>query len=89
LNHLEDHFMIEHEGIIEKIRGNHITVRILQQSACGACHAKGMCTAADTKEKLVDVSDYSGQFHENETGNCGRKRNQQATRPYCGHLFFP
>jgi sigma-E factor negative regulatory protein RseC len=58
--------MIEHEGIIEKIRGNHITVRILQQSTCSACHAKGMCTAANAKEKLVDVSDYSGQFHENE-----------------------
>lgn len=58
--------MIEHEGIIEKINGNHITVRILQQSACSACHAKGMCTAADAKEKLVDISDYSGQFRENE-----------------------
>jgi len=58
--------MIEHEGIIEKINGNHITVRILQQSACSACHAKGACTAAEAKEKLVDVSDYSGQFRENE-----------------------
>lgn len=58
--------MIEHEGIIEKINGNHITVRILQQSACSACHAKGACSAADAKEKLVDISDYSGQFRENE-----------------------
>ena len=58
--------MIEHEGIIEKINGNHITVRILQQSACSACHAKGACTAADMKEKRVDVSDNSGLYHEQE-----------------------
>lgn len=58
--------MIEHEGIIEKIIGNHISVRILQQSACNACHAKGACMAADSKEKLIDVFDYTGSFRENE-----------------------
>lgn len=58
--------MIEHEGIIEKINGNQITVRIIQKSACSACHAKGVCMAADTKEKLVNVSDSTGLFFENE-----------------------
>jgi len=58
--------MIEHEGIIEKINDNQVTVRILQQSACSACHAKGVCMAADSKEKLVEVVDFSGRFHENE-----------------------
>jgi sigma-E factor negative regulatory protein RseC len=58
--------MIEHEGIIERINGNLVTVRILQQSACSACHAKGVCMAADAKEKLVEVTDSSGRFRENE-----------------------
>ncbi|MBK5195288.1 MAG: SoxR reducing system RseC family protein [Proteiniphilum sp.] len=58
--------MIEHEGIIEKISGNKITVRISQQSACSTCHAKGACMAADAKEKRVDITDYSGRFSENE-----------------------
>ncbi len=58
--------MIEHEGIIEKINGNRITVRILQQSACSACHAKSVCMAADSKEKLVDIPDITGQYHVNE-----------------------
>ena len=48
--------MIEHEGIIEHIDGNHIKVRILQQSACSACHAKGYCTAADSSEKPLTSS---------------------------------
>ncbi|WP_294081081.1 SoxR reducing system RseC family protein [Proteiniphilum sp. UBA5384] len=58
--------MIEHEGIIEKIRGNQVTVRILQESACSTCHAKRTCMAADSKEKLVDVIDFSGRFSEDE-----------------------
>jgi sigma-E factor negative regulatory protein RseC len=58
--------MIEHEGIVEKVKGNRITVRILQKSACSECHAKSVCMASDSKEKLVDVFDQIGLFHENE-----------------------
>ncbi len=58
--------MIEHEGIIEKINGSNITVRILQKSACSACHARSACMAADSKEKLVDIQDFSGKYSENE-----------------------
>jgi len=54
--------MITHKGIIEQINREKITVRILQQSACSSCHAKGACMAADSKEKLVDIADHSGQF---------------------------
>jgi len=58
--------MISHEGIIEEIKGSQVTVRILQQSACSACHAKGVCMAADSEEKFIEVADFSGRFHENE-----------------------
>lgn len=58
--------MIEHEGIIENVKGNNITVRILQKSACSNCHAKTVCMASDSKEKLVDIWDSTGRFHENE-----------------------
>ncbi|MDD4245862.1 MAG: SoxR reducing system RseC family protein [Dysgonamonadaceae bacterium] len=37
-----------------------------QNSACSDCHAKGACMAADTKEKMVDVLDSSGQFKLND-----------------------
>lgn len=58
--------MIEHDGVIEKINGNNITVRILQKSACSDCHAKGVCMSADSKSKEVDIEDSSGRFKENE-----------------------
>ena len=54
--------MIEHEGTIDNINGNQYTVRVTHSSACSECHAKGACMAADTKVKMVDVVDTSGQF---------------------------
>ena len=47
---------IEHEGIVEQTYGDHVKVRILSQSACASCHAKGVCTAADMQEKTIDAS---------------------------------
>jgi sigma-E factor negative regulatory protein RseC len=47
--------IIEHSGIVQNIDGKHIRVQIVQESACSSCHAKGTCTAADMKDKYVDV----------------------------------
>jgi len=46
---------IRHEGIVESIDGEHIRVRITQHSACSACKIASHCTAAESKEKVVDV----------------------------------
>jgi len=47
--------LIEHAGVIHQINGKHIRVQIFQESACSACHAKGACSAADMKDKYIDV----------------------------------
>lgn len=47
--------IIEHSGIIENINGSNIRVQIIQESACSGCHAKGACSAADLKDKYIDV----------------------------------
>ena len=48
---------IKHQGIVENINGTHLQVRIIQTSACASCSIKGHCSSADTKEKLIDVTD--------------------------------
>lgn len=57
---------ISHNGVIERIEGNTVYVKIIQQSACAGCHAKSMCMAADSKEKIVEVTDRSGLFRVDE-----------------------
>ena len=79
--------MIEHEGIIEKINGHHVTVRILQQSACSDCHAKGMCMAANSKEKLVDIHDTTGRYQVNQRVLIEGK-SPLDTRRFYGHSCY-
>ena len=57
---------ISHKGIIEKIEGDRVFVRITQQSACSGCHAKSMCTASEQKEKIVEVQARGERFSVNE-----------------------
>ena len=49
--------VIKHDGIVDSIEGDCIHVRIVQASACAACSAKSLCSAAESKEKIVDVYD--------------------------------
>lgn len=46
---------IKHDGIVDSIEGGCIHVRIVQASACAACGAKSLCSAAESKEKIVDI----------------------------------
>ena len=46
---------ISHSGVIDKIDGDHVQVRIVQTSACAACKVAGYCNAAESKVKMVDV----------------------------------
>ena len=47
--------VIKHDGVVDSIEGGCIHVRIVQASACAACGAKSLCSAAESKEKIVDV----------------------------------
>ena len=54
---------IIHPGIIESINNDKVSVRILAQSACSSCHAKGACTIAEVEEKIIDAdNDPSGNW---------------------------
>ena len=48
---------IKHLGIVENIQGSHLSVRIVQTSACAACSLKGHCSSADSKDKIIDIID--------------------------------
>jgi sigma-E factor negative regulatory protein RseC len=51
---------------VEKITCHSVYVKIVQQSACVGCHAKSMCMAADSKEKIIEIPDSSNQYHVND-----------------------
>lgn len=57
---------IDHKGIVDRVEGETVFVRIIQQSACADCHAKSMCSASESKEKMIEVTDHSGSFQRGE-----------------------
>jgi sigma-E factor negative regulatory protein RseC len=54
---------IIHPGIIQSISGDRVFIRILSQSACSTCHAKGACSIADVEEKIIEAIVDSSSNH--------------------------
>lgn len=52
---MDERERIEHAGIVERIAGGRVEVRILQASACSSCSARGLCRSSESKEKIVDA----------------------------------
>ena len=52
---MSDRNLIDHEGTIDRIAAGVAHVKINSESACAACHAKGVCGAADQEEKYLDI----------------------------------
>ena len=50
---MENNGSITHDAIVQSIEGQKITVKLSVQSACASCHAKGICGAAESQDKLV------------------------------------
>lgn len=46
---------IEHSGIVDRVDGDTVHVRITSHSACGACRAREACGMAEAQEKVVTV----------------------------------
>lgn len=58
---------IEHTGRIKEKQGNKLIVSIIPNSACAACDAKGICSESSTTEKLIEVTDFTGNYKVGET----------------------
>ncbi|HRZ80065.1 MAG TPA: SoxR reducing system RseC family protein [bacterium] len=47
---------VTHCGTVVRIEGDSVFVKMEVKSACSECHAKGLCSAADMAEKIVETT---------------------------------
>lgn len=47
--------LIEHSGVVDRVEGDTVRVKITSRSACGACSARQACGLAEAQEKIVAV----------------------------------
>jgi len=78
---------IEHNGFVERITGTSVLVRIISESACAACHAKGACNAADMQDKEIEVQDSSGRYHTGEMVKLVMEQSQGFKALRIGYLY--
>jgi len=60
---MENASSVSHQGVIEKITDEAVTVRFVAHSACSACHAKGVCSLSNSEEKIVEVPGEGTGYH--------------------------
>ncbi|MBO6222462.1 MAG: SoxR reducing system RseC family protein [Bacteroidales bacterium] len=47
--------VIGHDGVVSEVTASGYRVSIVSKSACAGCHAKGLCSAAEMADKIIDV----------------------------------
>jgi len=60
---------IQHKGFIKEITEEGARVMFTSQSACADCHAKGVCSAADMKDKELLVKNTHENLHTGDSVN--------------------
>ncbi len=76
-----------HAGIVQEVSENKITVVIVNASACSSCHANGACLASDMKEKEIEISRFSGNYHSGQMVNVVGRISQGYRAAFYGYLL--
>lgn len=79
--------MIDHAGVIDRIEGDRAHVRIMSESACASCHAKGACSAADQEEKFIDVPLQGNHYQIGESVRVEVSRNLGMKAVALGYVY--
>jgi len=54
--------MISHTGTIKSINNQRLIVKIISETACASCHAKGSCSSSEQSEKEIEVRQSENRF---------------------------
>jgi len=76
-----------HDGVVQQVLENKITVIIINASACASCHAKGACLASDLKEKEIEIVRFSGKYYVGQQVNIVGTPAQGLKAVFYGYLL--
>ena len=55
--------VISHKGRVTGCGDGTVSVEIVSESACAACHAAGLCTMAESSKKIIEVPLGTGESY--------------------------
>ena len=56
--------VVSHEGVVQSVQGTDVWVKMTVSSACAGCHAKAVCGAAESADKMVQARNVTGETFE-------------------------
>jgi len=78
---------IRHEGVIEEIGKQGITVKFLSDSACSDCHAKGLCSVSNVPEKLIVIESPGNNYSKGDKVDIILARSLGFKALFLGYIF--
>lgn len=78
---------VEQQGTVEEVAGHRVFVRIRQVSACGDCHAKGMCSMTEMEDKVIEADGNSLSLTRGDRVNIIMKRSMGNKAVVLGYMI--
>ncbi len=57
---MKDTGYIEHKGIVAGVTGDRVSINLINTSSCSSCHVKSFCNVSDVDNKIIEVSNGTG-----------------------------
>ena len=53
---------LQHRGVVDSIVGDTVVVKVVAQSACAGCHAKGLCGESGAERVIQVKTPYASEY---------------------------
>lgn len=78
---------IQHKGFVESVSKEGIRVKFTSLSACADCHAKGICSASDMKDKEVLIRNNADNYKAGEAVDIIMSLGQGSQAVLIGYVY--
>ena len=53
---------LQHRGVVDSVVGDTVVVKVMAQSACAGCHAKGLCGESGAERVIQVKTPYASEY---------------------------
>jgi sigma-E factor negative regulatory protein RseC len=78
---------ITHEGIVQEVRDNNITVSFVSQPACSLCNLKNVCSLAESEVKNLEIISQENNYHVGEKVNVVLSQSSGFRAVFLGYIL--
>ncbi|MFH2140954.1 MAG: SoxR reducing system RseC family protein, partial [Bacteroidota bacterium] len=78
---------VTHKGIIDIIESDLVRINFYSISACGSCHAKGLCAMSEMQEKTIEIKGNFNSFSIGEEVDVVMKLSQGFKALFLGYII--